>query len=106
MKYILFLLVISVNPAKINAKSNTETLQCNLTGQLLSTLGTYQEAFRREFKYFTNIIEKSMETFKEKIETDIKTKGDFYIYYLFQLFDLTLIQLTKKHIAPIIMQLL
>ena len=75
MKYILFLLVISVNPAKINAKSNTETLQCNLTGQLLSTLGTYQDAFRREFKYFTNIIEKSMETFKEKIETDIKITG-------------------------------
>nr|XP_022294934.1 uncharacterized protein LOC111105053 [Crassostrea virginica] len=51
-------------------------LQGYLTGQLASALGTYQvEALRREFKSFTDIMEKSMKTLKEEVQADIKIKG-------------------------------
>ena len=51
-------------------------LQGYLTGQLSSALGTYQvEALRREFKSFTDIMEKSMKTLKEEVQADIKIIG-------------------------------
>ena len=50
-----------------------DMLQGYLTGQLASALGAYQvEALRREFKSFTEVIEKSMKKFKEKVIDDLE----------------------------------
>lgn len=50
-----------------------DMLQGYLTGQLTSALGAYQvEALRREFKSFTDVIEKSMKVFKEKVIDDLE----------------------------------
>lgn len=59
--------------AETNTGSCKDMLQGYLTGQLSSSLGIYQvEALRREFKSFTDVIEKSMESFKQKIATDME----------------------------------
>ena len=60
--------------ADVNTGSCKDMLQGYLTGQLSSALGAYQvEALRREFKSFTDVMEKSMKLFKDKIDTDMKT---------------------------------
>ena len=57
----------------VNTGSCKDMLQGYLTGQLSSALGAYQvEALRREFKSFTDVIEKSMKLFKDKIYADMK----------------------------------
>ena len=57
----------------VNTGSCKDMLQGYLTGQLSSALGAYQvEALRREFKSFTDAIEKSMKLFKDKIDADMK----------------------------------
>ena len=57
----------------VNTGSCKDMLQGYLTGQLSSALGAYQvEALRREFKSFTDEIEKSMKLFKDKIDTEMK----------------------------------
>lgn len=49
-------------------------LQGYLTGQLASASGTYQvEALKREFKSFTEHVEESMRSFKEKTAIEIQT---------------------------------
>lgn len=49
-------------------------LQGYLTGQLASASGTYQvEALKREFKSFTEHVEESMKSFKEKTAIEIQT---------------------------------
>ena len=58
-----------------------DMLQGYLTGQLSSALGAYQvEALRREFKSFTDVIEKSLKAFQEKVGADLKkTEGKLFI---------------------------
>ncbi|XP_061178354.1 uncharacterized protein LOC133186994 [Saccostrea echinata] len=57
-------------------------LQGYLSGQLSSALGAYQvEALRREFKSFTDVIEKSMKKFKEEVSTSKPDKGNRAIVY-------------------------
>ena len=58
-----------------------DMLQGYLTGQLSSALGHYQvEALRREFKCFTDVIEKSMKVFQEKVGADLKkAEGKLFI---------------------------
>ena len=67
--------------AEVNTGNCKDMLQGYLTGQLSSALGAYQvEALRREFKSFTDVMEKSMKLFKEKINTDLKAvKGEILI---------------------------
>ena len=61
--------------AEIRAETNTgnckDMLQGYLTGQLSSALGVYQvEALRREFKSFTEVIEK-------QVKKDLNSKGNY-----------------------------
>ena len=59
--------------AEVNTGNCKDMLQGYLTGQLSSALGAYQvEALRREFKSFTDIMEKSMKMFKDQIDNDMK----------------------------------
>lgn len=71
---VLFLvLIIKAAETEMNTGSCKDTLQGYLTGQLASALGSYQvEALRREFRGFTENVEKSMNLFKEKVATDIQ----------------------------------
>ncbi|XP_078310678.1 uncharacterized protein LOC144618480 [Crassostrea virginica] len=63
--------VFAIAQAEVNTGSCKDMLQGYLTGQLSSALGAYQvEALRREFKSFTDVIEKSMKDFKKKIYAD------------------------------------
>nr|XP_022337655.1 short-chain collagen C4-like [Crassostrea virginica] len=63
--------------AETNTGNCKDMLQGYLTGQLSSSLGIFQvEALRREFKSFTDVIEKSMESFKQKITTDMERSED------------------------------
>ena len=63
--------MFAIAQAEVNTGSCKDMLQGYLTGQLSSALGAYQvEALRREFKSFTDVIEKSMKDFKEKIDAD------------------------------------
>ena len=74
MKFILFLMIVAATQAETNTEQCKEMLQGYLTGQLSSALGAYQvEALRREFKGFTDVIEKSMREFKENVETKLRT---------------------------------
>ena len=63
--------------AEIRAETNTgnckDMLQGYLTGQLSSALGAY----RREFKSFTGVIEKSIKELKENVKKDINSKGKY-----------------------------
>ena len=78
---IITVMMFTAAIAEVNTGSCKDMLQGYLTGQLSSALGTYQvEALRREFKSFTDIMGKSMNMFKEKINTDLKgVKGDILI---------------------------
>lgn len=71
---VLFLvLIIKAAETEMNTGSCKDMLQGYLTGQLASALGSYQvEALRREFRGFTEHVEKSMNLFKEKVATDIQ----------------------------------
>nr|XP_022303121.1 uncharacterized protein LOC111110801 [Crassostrea virginica] len=63
--------------ANANTGNCKDMLQGYLTGQLSSALGAYQvEALRREFKSFTDVIEKSMKLFEDKINADMKAVKD------------------------------
>lgn len=74
MKLILFLVIFAVAQSEENNGSCKDVLQGYLTGQLSSALGAYQvEALRREFKSFTDVVEKSMKTFKENVVTKTET---------------------------------
>lgn len=60
-------------PTETNTRECKEMLQGYMTGQLSSALGQYQVvALRREFKSFTDVIDKSMIKFKENVETKLR----------------------------------
>lgn len=66
MKLILFLVIFAVAQSEENNGSCKDVLQGYLTGQLSSALGAYQvEALRREFKSFTDVMEKSIRNLKK-----------------------------------------
>lgn len=66
MKLILFLVIFAVAQSEENSGSCKDVLQGYLTGQLSSALGAYQvEALRREFKSFTDVMEKSIRNLKK-----------------------------------------
>lgn len=72
---IIVISVIGVWAEKSNG-SFKDMLHGYLTGQLSSALGTYQvEALRREFKSFTDQIEKLVKSIKEKTEIEKSVKG-------------------------------
>ncbi|XP_065928358.1 uncharacterized protein [Magallana gigas] len=74
MGTLILLLLVALTQAETNTGSCKDMLQGYLTGQLSSSLGAYQvEALRREFKSFTDVIEKSMMEFKEHIKSEVKT---------------------------------
>ena len=71
---LITVMMFTIALADVNTGSCKDMLQGYLTGQLSSALGAYQvEALRREFKSFTEVMEKSFELFKNKIGTDMKT---------------------------------
>lgn len=75
MSFIFLLMLLVEAQADITTGSYKELLQSYLSGQLSSALGACQvEALRREFKSFVDVIEKSMDDFKEKTEADYKKK--------------------------------
>ena len=70
---IITVMTFTTTIADVNTGNCKDMLQGYLTGQLSSALGAYQvEALRREFKSFTDVIEKSIKLFKDKIDTDLK----------------------------------
>ena len=70
--YSIMILFVTAQ-AETSTGSCKDMLQGYLTGQLTSALGAYQvEALRREFKSFTDVIEKSMKVFKEKVIDDLE----------------------------------
>eukprot|EP00105_Crassostrea_gigas_P017523 XP_011435336.1 PREDICTED: uncharacterized protein LOC105333829 [Crassostrea gigas] len=74
MGTLMLLLLVALTQAETNTGNCKDMLQGYLTGQLSSTLGAYQvEALRREFKSFTDVIEKSMKEFKENMTSKVKT---------------------------------
>lgn len=73
MKLILFLVIFAVAQTEENNGSCKDVLHGYLTGQLSSAHGAYQvEALRREFKSFTDVMEKSMKKFKENVKTKLR----------------------------------
>lgn len=73
MEFVLLLIIFAGAQAEGNNGNCKDMLQGYLTGQLSSALGAYQiEALRREFKSFTEVIEKSMRAFKENVETKLR----------------------------------
>ena len=71
---ILTVMMFTAAIAEVNTGSCKDMLQGYLTGQLSSALGAFQvEALKREFKSFTDVMEKSFDLFKNKIGTDMKT---------------------------------
>lgn len=72
MEFKLFVVIFAVAQALEKTGSCKDMLQGYLTGQLSSALGAYQvEALRREFKSFTNVIEKTIKELKENVETEV-----------------------------------
>lgn len=72
MEFILLLIIFAGVQTEGNNGNCKEMLQGYLTGQLSSALGVYQvEALRREFKGFTEVIEKSMKAFERNVETKL-----------------------------------
>ncbi|XP_078310943.1 uncharacterized protein LOC111133494 isoform X2 [Crassostrea virginica] len=76
-----FMMILFVTALTETSETSTgsckDMLQGYLTGQLTSALGAYQvEALRREFKSFTEVIEKSMKMFKEKVTADVERSQD------------------------------
>ncbi|XP_052704113.1 uncharacterized protein LOC128180225 isoform X1 [Crassostrea angulata] len=83
MELLFLLMFIDVTQAGTNTGSCKDMLQGCLTGQLSSALGAYQvEALRREFKSFTDVIEKSMKKFKENMKSEVKTREIAVDYFL------------------------
>ena len=71
---LITVMMFTIAIADVITGSCKDMLQGYLSGQLSSALGAYQvEALRREFKSFTDVMEKSLELFKNEIGTDIKT---------------------------------
>lgn len=71
--FLFVAIVIRAVEAETNTGSCKDILQGYLTGQLSSALGAYQvDALRREFKSFTEHIEKSMKVFSAKAEANIQ----------------------------------
>ena len=67
------ILLFSAAGAESTNASCKDMLQGYLTGQLTSALSAYQvDALRREFKSFTDVIEKSMNAFKQKIKAVVE----------------------------------
>lgn len=83
MELLFLLMFIDVTQAGMNTESCKNMLQGYLTEQLSSVLGAYQvEALRREFKSFTDVIEKSMKKFQENMMSEIKTREMAVDYFL------------------------
>ncbi|XP_052704570.1 uncharacterized protein LOC128180488 isoform X2 [Crassostrea angulata] len=75
MDVLMLLLLVAATLAETNTGSCKDMLQGYMTGQLSSALGAYQvEALRREFKSFSDVIEKSINEFKENIKSEVKTR--------------------------------
>nr|XP_022292594.1 short-chain collagen C4-like [Crassostrea virginica] len=75
LSYFLLLMIFAQIRAETNTGNCKDMLQGYLTGQLSSALGVYQvEALRREFKSFTEIIEKSIKELKENVKKDLNSK--------------------------------
>lgn len=75
MGFLTLLLLVVVTQAETNTGSCKEMIQGYLTGQLSSALGAYQvEALRKEFKSFTDVIEKSIRELKENMKSEEKTR--------------------------------
>ena len=74
-----FLLLMSFAPVRADTNTGNckDLLQGYLTGQLSSALGAY----RREFKSFTGVIEKSIKELKENVKKDINSKG-YYVRHI------------------------
>lgn len=76
---VALILVIFLMEARVETSNGSckDMLQGYLTGQLSSALGTYQvAALRREFKSFTEQIEKSLKVIEDKIEFDAQKMQD------------------------------
>ncbi|XP_061178358.1 uncharacterized protein LOC133186999 [Saccostrea echinata] len=72
----LALVLLHTAQGETQTGSCKDMLQGYLTGQLSSALGVYQvEALRREFKSFTDLIEKSLKEFKEKVNIRSRIKN-------------------------------
>lgn len=75
MEFLWLLMSVAIAQAGTKNGSYKNMLQGYLTGQLSSALGVYQvEALRREFKSFTDVINKSMKAFKEGMKSEVKTR--------------------------------
>lgn len=73
MNFMLFVLIFAVVQSEDKNGSCKDMLQSYLTGQLSSAVGVYQvEALWREFKSFTDVIEKSMRAFEKNVETKLR----------------------------------
>ena len=75
--YLLFVIACVTAESETCTGGCKDILQGYLTGQASSVLGTYQiEVLKREFKSFTGLIEKSMNTLNEKssMTLDFKVK--------------------------------
>lgn len=71
----MLLALIAATQTKTNAESCKDIMQGYLTGQLSSALGAAQiEALRREFKSFTDVVEKSIKELKENMNSTVKTR--------------------------------
>ncbi|XP_078329472.1 uncharacterized protein LOC144624078 [Crassostrea virginica] len=74
---LITMMMLATTRADVNTGSCKDMLQGYLTGQLSSALGAYQvEALKREFKSFTDVMEKSMKMFKDQIDNDMKAVKD------------------------------
>ncbi|XP_061177857.1 uncharacterized protein LOC133186638 [Saccostrea echinata] len=70
--YLALVVFLSMARGEMQTGNCKDMLQGYLTGQLSSALGSYQvEALRREFKSFTDVIEKSMKKLKEEVNASI-----------------------------------
>lgn len=75
MELAIMLVLIAATPTKTNAESCKNMLQGYLTGQLSSALGAYQvDALRREFKSFTDVVEKSIKELRENMNSTVKSR--------------------------------
>ncbi|XP_065925119.1 uncharacterized protein [Magallana gigas] len=85
MKFILLLITFAGAQAEGDNGNCKEILQGYLTGQLSSALGAYQvEALRREFKSFTEGMEKSMKELEQNVEkklNNIKNTANSSVVY-------------------------
>ena len=67
------LMMLSTTLRDCKYRKCKDMLQCYLTGQLSSGLGSYQVgALRKEFKSFTDVSKQSMELFKGEINKDMR----------------------------------